>query len=61
MITAYISNSRVSFVKLSDVMSVWFLFLWQVGGFFPVIPVSSINKTDSHNLTVILLKMAVTP
>ena len=35
--------------------------LRQVGVFFLVIPVSYTNKTDSHNLTVILLKMAVTP
>jgi hypothetical protein len=34
--------------------------LWQVGGFLGVllIPVSSTNKTDLHDITEILLKVA---
>ena len=33
--------------------------LWQVGGFFPGTPVSSTNKTDRHDITEILLKVAL--
>ena len=33
--------------------------LRQVGGFFPCIPVSSTNKTDRHDITEILLKVAL--
>jgi hypothetical protein len=33
--------------------------LQQVSGFFPYTPVSSINKTDSHDITEILLKVAL--
>ena len=32
----------------------------QVGGFLPSTPVSSTNKTDRHDITEILLKMALT-
>ena len=31
----------------------------QVGGFFPGTPVSSTNKTDHHEVTEILLKVAL--
>jgi len=31
----------------------------QVGGFFPGTPVSSTNKTDHHDITEILLKVAL--
>ena len=34
--------------------------LWQVGGFLLGTPVSSINKTDRHDTTEILLKVALT-
>jgi hypothetical protein len=34
--------------------------LQQVGGFLPVISVSSTNKTDCRNITEILLKVALT-
>ena len=30
----------------------------QVGGVFPSTPVSSINKTESHDITEILLKVS---
>jgi hypothetical protein len=33
--------------------------LWQVGGFLWVSPVSSTNKTDHHDITEILLKVAL--
>jgi hypothetical protein len=33
--------------------------LWQVGGFLPGTLVSSTNKTDRHNITEILLKVAL--
>jgi hypothetical protein len=33
--------------------------LRQVGGFSPDPPVSSTNKTDSHDITEILLKVAL--
>jgi hypothetical protein len=33
--------------------------LQQVGGFFPGLPVSSTNKTDRHDITEILLKVAL--
>ena len=33
--------------------------LWQVGGFSPGPAVSSTNKTDLHDLTEILLKVAL--
>ena len=33
--------------------------LWQVGCFSPGTPVSSINKTDRHDITEILLKLAL--
>jgi hypothetical protein len=33
--------------------------LWQVGGFLWVSPVSSTNKTDRHDITAILLKVAL--
>jgi hypothetical protein len=33
--------------------------LRQVGGFFPRPPVSSTNKTDRHDVTEILLKVAL--
>jgi hypothetical protein len=33
--------------------------LQQVGSFFPGTPVSSTNKTDHHNITEILLKVAL--
>jgi hypothetical protein len=33
--------------------------LWQVGGFPRVSPVSSTNKTDHHDITEILLKVAL--
>ena len=33
--------------------------LLQVGGFFPGTPVSSINKTDRHDITEIMLKVAL--
>jgi hypothetical protein len=33
--------------------------LWPVGGFFPDTLVSSTNKTDCHNVTEILLKVAL--
>jgi hypothetical protein len=33
--------------------------LLQVGGFSPGIPVSSTNKTDRHDITEILLKVAL--
>ena len=33
--------------------------LRQVGGFFPGTPVSSTNKTDRHEITEILLKVAL--
>jgi len=33
--------------------------LWQVDGFFPGTPVSSTNKTDRHDITEILLKVAL--
>jgi hypothetical protein len=34
--------------------------LWQVGGLFSLVtPVSSTNKTDCHNITEILLKVAL--
>jgi len=33
--------------------------LQQVSVFFPCTPVSSINKTDSHDITEILLKVAL--
>jgi hypothetical protein len=32
--------------------------LWQVGGFLRGTPVSSSNKTDRHDITEILLKVA---
>jgi hypothetical protein len=32
--------------------------LWQVGGFLEGHPVSSTNKTDRHDITEILLKVA---
>jgi hypothetical protein len=35
--------------------------LRQVGGFFPGPPVSSTNKTDLHDITEILLKVALKP
>jgi hypothetical protein len=33
--------------------------LWQVSGFLPGPPVSSTNKTDRHDITKILLKVAL--
>ena len=33
--------------------------LWQVGGFSMGTPVSSTNKTDRHEITEILLKVAL--
>ena len=33
--------------------------LWQIGEFFPCTPVSSINKTDRHDIPGILLKVAL--
>ena len=33
--------------------------LWQVGGFLPVLRVSSTNKTDRLDITEILLKVAL--
>jgi len=33
----------------------------QVGGFLPGTPISSTNKTDSHDITEILLKVALNP
>jgi len=33
--------------------------LRQVGGFFPCTPVSSTNKTDHHDITEIVLKVAL--
>ena len=33
--------------------------LWQVSGFLPGTPVSSTNKADHHNITDILLKVAL--
>ena len=33
--------------------------LRQVGGFFPGTPVSSTNKTDHHDITEIVLKVAL--
>jgi hypothetical protein len=33
--------------------------LWQVGGFLRVLRVSSTNKTDRHDITEILLKVAL--
>jgi len=33
--------------------------LWQVGRFFSATPVSSTNKTDRHDITEILLKVAL--
>jgi hypothetical protein len=33
--------------------------LWQVGGFLQVLLVSSTNKTDRHDITEILLKVAL--
>jgi hypothetical protein len=33
--------------------------LWQVGGFYPDTLVSSTNKTDRHDITEILLKVAL--
>jgi hypothetical protein len=34
--------------------------LWQVDGFFPGTLVSSTNKTDCHDITEILFKVALT-
>jgi len=36
-----------------------YVMLWQVSGFFLFMPVSPINKTDCHNITEILLKVAL--
>ena len=33
--------------------------LWQVGGFLKGTPVSTTNRTDSHDITEILLKVAL--
>jgi hypothetical protein len=33
--------------------------LWHVNGFFPGTPVSSTDKTDRHDITEILLKVAL--
>jgi len=33
--------------------------LWQVSGFLWILLVSSTNKTDSHDITEILLKLAL--
>ena len=33
--------------------------LWEVGGFLPGTPVSSTNKTERHDITEILLKVAL--
>jgi hypothetical protein len=44
----------------SDVIMIKFVSdLWQVGGFLLGTPVSSINKTDRHDTTEILLKVAL--
>ena len=44
-----ICNSEIKFVAG----------LWHVGGFLRVLPVFSINKTDHHDITEILLKVAL--
>ena len=34
-------------------------YLWQVGGFLRGFPVSSTNKTNRHNMTEVLFKVAL--
>ena len=43
--------------------TMWLVYLWFVTcrWFLPGTPVSSINKTDSHNIIEILVKVALTP
>jgi len=50
-------SSNLDQGEVNNIM--WWSDLWQVGGFFPGTPVSSTNKTDRHDITEILLKVAL--
>jgi len=56
----YLNDSFITYEKPIQHYVIKFVSdLWQVGGFFLCTPVSSTNKTDRHDITEILLKVAL--
>jgi hypothetical protein len=61
-ITTNIVTSNPTEEKCTQCKILWIKFvsdLQQFGGFYPGTPVSSTNKTDPHNITEVLLKVAL--